>query len=139
MPRLRMEALRKPVSRCNNSSPRRSVRTTMPLLLCRSFSGFHSQEISITLLIFQNVVMGLLPIQPQSYYFLRCKSIAWAKNMFGLALDIYIYTEPNKQINICWAKEKCPYRFFFSPAPISISIPTTERRKTRQKNRIKNN
>ena len=41
------------VYRCNNSSPRYSVRTTMPSLYTfESFSGFHSQEISITLLPF---------------------------------------------------------------------------------------
>lgn len=42
-------------------------------------------------------------------------------------------------MNICLAKENCPYCFFFSPTPTSIFIPTTERRKTRQKNRTKNN
>ncbi|MDC2094357.1 hypothetical protein PO069_06640, partial [Bacteroides thetaiotaomicron] len=40
------------VYRCNNSSPRYSVRTTMLFLYTfESFSGFHSQEISITLLL----------------------------------------------------------------------------------------
>ena len=79
MPRLRMEALRKPVSRCNNSSPRRSVRTTMPLLLCRSFSGFHSQEISITLLFCLCLGKGF-PIRVQRYEIFRNKISLTGKN-----------------------------------------------------------
>ena len=43
-------------NRYNNSSPRYSVRTTMLFLYTfESFSGFHSQEISITLLLNSNM------------------------------------------------------------------------------------
>ncbi len=44
------------VYRCSDSSPRYSAETTMPSLYTfESFSGFHSQEISITLLFFSNM------------------------------------------------------------------------------------
>lgn len=53
------EGPRKTVAnRCRYSSPRFSARTTMLLLFAfENFLGFHSQEISITLLIFFNKYM----------------------------------------------------------------------------------
>ena len=49
------------VYRCSNSSPRYSVRTTMlSLYTFESFSGFHSQEMSITLLYFPYVLDRIL-------------------------------------------------------------------------------
>lgn len=55
--------------------------------------------------------------------------IAW----YGSDLDIYTYTEPNQYI--LGKKEMFVSDFLFT-IPY---IPTTERRKTTQKNRTKNN
>jgi hypothetical protein len=53
------------------------------------------------------------------------RAFGLSQNRFGLALDIYIYTEPN--LYMCWAKEKCPYQFFFSPAHIPTpTLPPKE-------------
>ena len=52
MPRSSLKVLRKPESRCNNSSPRICVRTTMlSLALFIEFLRFSNYKISITLLI----------------------------------------------------------------------------------------
>lgn len=57
MPRRSLKVLRKPVSRCNNSSPRYTCENHYALpCSVYEFLRFSNYKISITLLIFQNVV-----------------------------------------------------------------------------------
>ncbi len=67
MPRRSLKVLRKPVSRCNNSSPR-YTRENHYALPCSvyEFLRFSNYKISITLLIFQNVVDYPKTIRRQS-------------------------------------------------------------------------
>ena len=62
MPRLCLEVVGNLEYRCSYSSPRHSVRTTMLILVFNLKSSYVSKhKISITLLIYQNVMTRLLP------------------------------------------------------------------------------
>ena len=65
------------MSRCSNSSPRYSVRTTMPpLVLSPKFPTFPTYKISITLLLFSYVLERVTSIQVQKYE----KSVIYLKS-----------------------------------------------------------